>query len=495
MTEAGSAESSIDPHGQPPKTEQLLRTHDWAATPIGPQKAWPVSLRIAINLVMRSKVPMVILWGPDGVMIYNDAYAEFAGARHPVLFGSYVRDGWPEVAAFNDNVMKEVLAGRTLTYRHEELTLFRNGHPEQVWMNLDCSPIENEATEVVGVLAIVVETTDLVRATKRIATEHQRLQRLFEQAPTFMAMTIGPTHIFEMANPGYQRLVGSREIIGKPVREALPEVVEQGFLEMLNRAFRTAEAVLGTGLLVFLQRQAGESQEERYVDFVFQPIRNEAGEVDRIFIQGSDVTDRVLAERHQRLLMRELDHRLKNTLAIVHAIASRTLRDASSTEEANEKLGDRIRALARAQDVLTTPLGEQGDIRAVVASALLPHLDQSSDSFHIEGPALKLTPSAATALSLALHELATNAVKHGALSTPEGQVEILWGFETGNNVSLLKFSWRETGGPRVVRPSRRGFGTRLIERGLALELGGTAHLDFLPEGLAFALEVDVDKIR
>ena len=220
-----------------------------------------------------------------------------------------------------------------------------------------------------------------------------------------------------------------------------------------------------------------------------------AGEVDRIFIQGSDVTDRVLAERHQRLLMRELDHRLKNTLAIVHAIASRTLRDAGSTEEANEKLGDRIRALARAQDVLTTPLGEQGDIRAVVASALLPHLDQSSDSFHIEGPALKLTPSAATALSLALHELATNAVKHGALSAPEGRIEILWGVETGNNAPLLKFSWRESGGPRVTRPIRRGFGTRLIERGLALELGGTAHLDYPPEGLTFMLEVDVDKIR
>ncbi|TKA95021.1 PAS domain S-box protein [Cereibacter changlensis] len=444
---------------------------------------------------MRFKVPMVLLWGPDGVMIYNDAYAGFAGARHPALFGSCVRDGWPEVAAFNDNVLKEVLAGRSLAYRHEELTLFRNGHAEQVWMNLDYSPIENEAAEVLGVLAIVVETTDLVRATERIATEHERLQRLFEQAPTFMAMTIGPSHIFEMANPGYQRLVGSRDILGKPVREALPEVVEQGFLDMLNRAFTSGEAVLGTGLLVFLQRQAGEPQEERYVDFVFQPIRSEAGDVDRIFIQGSDVTDRVLAERHQRLLMRELDHRLKNTLAIVHAIASRTLRDASSTEEASEKLGDRIRALARAQDVLTTPLGEQGDIRAVVASALLPHLDESSDGFHIEGPALKLTPSAATSLSLALHELATNALKHGALSVPGGRVEVLWSIEGGNNESLLRFSWRESGGPRVSRPTRRGFGTRLIERGLALELGGTAHLDYLPEGLTFMLEVDVDKIR
>src|SRR5690606_9550337 len=104
-------------------------------------------------------VPMVMLWGELGVMIYNDAYSVFAGHRHPALFGSNVREGWPEVADFNDNVMKVGLGGGTLAYQDQELTLHRKGYPEQVWMNLDYSPVLEEDGKPAGVIAIVIETT------------------------------------------------------------------------------------------------------------------------------------------------------------------------------------------------------------------------------------------------------------------------------------------------------------------------------------------------
>jgi len=107
---------------------------------------------------------MVMLWGEDGIMLYNDAYSVFAGGRHPILLGSKVREGWPEVANFNDNVMRVGLAGGTLQYRDQELTLFRHGAPEQVWMNLDYSPVIDESGRPAGVLAIVVETTEGVLA-------------------------------------------------------------------------------------------------------------------------------------------------------------------------------------------------------------------------------------------------------------------------------------------------------------------------------------------
>ena len=119
----------------------VIRSFDWAKTPLGPIDQWPNALKTAIGSMLMSPVPIVTLWGEDGIMLYNDAYSVFAGGRHPQLLGSKVREGWPEVADFNDNVMKTCLGGGTLSYKDWELTLHRHGQPEQVWMNLDYSPI------------------------------------------------------------------------------------------------------------------------------------------------------------------------------------------------------------------------------------------------------------------------------------------------------------------------------------------------------------------
>ena len=147
----------------------LIRGLDWASTPIGAIEAWPPTLRTTTDLLLQSPVPIVLLWGPDGVMIYNDAYASFAGGRHPTKLGVPVADGWPEVAEFNANVMRVGLAGGTLSYKDQELTLHRAGVPEQVWMNLDYSPVLDEAGRPAGVMAIVLETTERVRAERERA--------------------------------------------------------------------------------------------------------------------------------------------------------------------------------------------------------------------------------------------------------------------------------------------------------------------------------------
>jgi len=154
---------------------QLTRSYDWSRTSLGPISAWPQSLKTTVGILLRSPVPIVLLWGPDGVMIYNDAYSDFAGGRHPHLFGSKVREGWPEVADFNDNVMKVGLSGGTLSYRDQELTLYRKGAPEQVWMNLDYSPVLDESGQPAGVLAVVVETTERILAQRALAKTEERL--------------------------------------------------------------------------------------------------------------------------------------------------------------------------------------------------------------------------------------------------------------------------------------------------------------------------------
>ena len=156
----------------------LIRQLDWARTSLGPLSAWPQSLKTVTDTLLRSPVPMVLLWGDDGIMIYNDAYSGFAGGRHPKLLGSKVRDGWAEVADFNDHVMKVGLRGGTLDFRDQELTLNRNGRPEQVWMNLAYSPILNEAGEPAGVIAIVVETTQRVIAERTLKDRENDLARV-----------------------------------------------------------------------------------------------------------------------------------------------------------------------------------------------------------------------------------------------------------------------------------------------------------------------------
>ena len=192
----------------------LIRQFDWTRTGLGPLSAWPQSLKTVTDTLLRSPVPIVLLWGPDGIMIYNDAYSVFAGGRHPKLLGSKVREGWPEVADFNDNVMTVGLAGGTLAYRDQELTLYRHGRPEQVWMNLDYSPVLNEAGQPAGVIAIVVETTERVMAERSVAESEERFRLIANSAPVPMWVSkLDGTRGF--ANHAYL------EFLGLPYEEAI----------------------------------------------------------------------------------------------------------------------------------------------------------------------------------------------------------------------------------------------------------------------------------
>ena len=159
----------------------LIRSFDWAATSLGPRNRWPQPLKTVTDMLLRSPVPLVLLWGADGIMIYNDAYAEFAGSRHPKLLGSPVLEGWPEVADFNRHVMEVVLGGGTLSYKDKHLQLNRHGAPEDVWLNLDYSAVRDEEGNPIGVLAIVIETAER-RRSEGLAKETEQHFRLLVQA-------------------------------------------------------------------------------------------------------------------------------------------------------------------------------------------------------------------------------------------------------------------------------------------------------------------------
>ncbi|MDQ0524288.1 PAS domain S-box protein [Methylobacterium gregans] len=158
-------------------------------------------------ILLRSPVPMVMLWGLDGIMLYNDAYSVFAAGRHPKLLGSEVREGWPEVADFNDNVMKICLSGGTLSYKDQELTLFRHGHPEQVWMDLDYSPVLDEVGRPAGVLCVLAETTERVGSERALKKSEERLATIFANATVGLS-EVAPDGRFLRVNGELCRILG-----------------------------------------------------------------------------------------------------------------------------------------------------------------------------------------------------------------------------------------------------------------------------------------------
>lgn len=189
------------------------------------------------------------------------------------------------------------------------------------------------------------------------------------------------------------------------------------------------------------------------------------------------------AEEHQRLLINELNHRVKNSLATVQAIAYQTLRSPDVPEAPRRAFTDRLLALAKAHDILTEERWEGADIRDVVGGALDPYGGADHDRFEISGPAIRVSPRMSLSLAMALHELATNAAKYGALSVPGGKVHIDWSVSGFDGNRRIEITWREVGGPEVEEPSSTGFGSRLIERGVAGELQGTAELDYRASGV------------
>ena len=198
-----------------------------------------------------------------------------------------------------------------------------------------------------------------------------------------------------------------------------------------------------------------------------------------------------LAEEQRVLLLNELNHRINNTLVTVQSMVEQTLRATDVDRVVRDNLTARLIALSDAHKSLVEQNWAGAELRAIVERALAPYeLEGAAGRLHATGPPLWVSPQQAVSLSLVLHELVTNAVKYGALSTPEGRLEVSWNlYLDGRGARHMTFLWQEGGGPAVVEPTRRGFGSRLIERSLAQEIGGSAQMDFAPEGLRCTLSL------
>lgn len=267
------------------------------------------------------------------------------------------------------------------------------------------------------------------------------------------------------------------DVIGCNLWETFPRARETGLGQLFERTMQSRQAIRSeTESVVF---------RGRWLAYRLFPLGDGIGVVFR------DITDRRSAEAQRDLLIKELEHRIKNTLTMVQSIADQTFRNSGLDPSIQRTFAARLVSLSNVHAVLTQRSWDSADLHELVAAAVGPHRSPDKDRFEIQGPILRLGPMAAVALSMAVHELCTNAIKYGALTADSGRVEIAWTVDQGQ----LRWVWRELGGPAVAIPERTGFGSRMIERSLAAQLSANVKIAYEPSGLICTIDAPLNAIR
>ncbi|HEY0527727.1 MAG TPA: ATP-binding protein [Gemmatimonadaceae bacterium] len=292
------------------------RAFDWSQTPLGPPSEWDPALRVVVRAALESPFATNLWCGADLTLIYNDAYIAVLGAKHPAALGKPGPKVWAEIWEEIAPIFDDIRHGGPPVYAEDaEFVMERSsGPPGKAWFTFSVSPVRDDDGHIVAFLNIAVETTQRVEAehdTRKARAEAEaaenRLRAVFTQAPAFLAVLRGPQHVFEFANDAYLQLVGDRDVVGKSVRTALPEVAGQGFFEILDTVYKTGDPFIGREIPVSLQQTPGSPPEQLYLDFVYQPLTDADGEIIGIVAHGADVTGAVLARREVERLLREIE--------------------------------------------------------------------------------------------------------------------------------------------------------------------------------------------
>lgn len=308
------------------------------------------------------------------------------------------------------------------------------------------------------------------------------LHQLFMKAPNFMCVLQGPDHVFAMANRKFSDLAGGREFLNRPLGEAFPELVGQEWFAILGRVFRTAEAFSDRKMRIFMQNHDNGAIDEYFLDVACQPVLDEKGAVTSVFVEGSDVTGQARSEQRQALLIRELHHRVRNTLATVQGVMNTTAKTSATIEEFQEAFAGRIASLAKTHSVMTEEMSQSVSFKQLLIQELSSHCEDYGRRISLVGPAVDLPSQIAVPIGMAIHELTTNAVKHGALSNESGRIAIEWSLINLTHGGGLLCEWKETDGPAVTPPVSEGFGTMLLERVLAQQIKAEVHGVYDPQG-------------
>ena len=316
----------------------MIRAHDWSSSPLGPISGWSQSLRSIVSLMLASEFAMCLAWGDELGFLYNDHYARIMHDKHPAALGQPFADVWADVWSDISPLVDKALGGDASFFENLPLVTNRKGYDEQAWFTFSYSPLRDDSGAIAGMFCSTYESTERVQTERALRDERERMGQMFAQAPTFMAMLRGAEHRFELTNPGYDKLIGHRDVLGRTVAETLPDAVEQGFLDLLDGVFTSGVAFTATGMLYAVQAEPGGPINDRYVDFVYQPIRDATGAVVGVFVEGADVTDRKRLERDLQSLNADLEQRVRDrTQELIEA--QEALRQAQKMEAVGQLTG------------------------------------------------------------------------------------------------------------------------------------------------------------
>jgi two-component sensor histidine kinase/PAS domain-containing protein len=472
----------------------LIRAKDWSRTRLGDAGHWPPSLKLVVDLVLASGFPMAVRWGSDFVMIYNDGYRPILGDKHPHALGLPFREVWPEVQAKLAPLHESILSGERSAFFAEDLLLKIQRHGSR-WENahftISYSPIPDASapTGVGGVLITAVETTNRVRMEEALRKGEERYRS---------AMHLGRIGSWEVDFVKGIR-TWTREgmaLFGINLPDGLGQV--GGPSDEFYRAMHPEDRHLLGDYHALANKQDSFPAEYRILKSDGQICwlagygrvldRQPNGKAHRIINVATDITERKAAETHQRFLLQELSHRSKNLLTLVQSIADQSFRKSKDQKDFQNRLSGRLGGLAASNTLLARGDWRGSSLRELIEFQLAPFIEVSSSQLEIRGPDINLAADASQAIGLALHELATNAVKHGALSSSHGRLHISWAVDQTSGAGGLTLDWRERGGPLVTTPKRRGFGHVVIKSMIEQAVRGSVELNFAKEGLHWSLQ-------
>lgn len=298
---------------------ERIRALDWSRTPLGALDGWPQSLKTLVGLMLVSQQPMFMAWGRARTWLYNDAFIPIMGNKHPQGLGRPALDEvWREAREMLLPLFDHVLAGSPVQMDDFALMLDRRGRLEEAHFSFSYNPVRDELGDVAGLFGVCTETTALVLADRRRAAEQERQRRLFEQAPGFMCILEGPQHVFTFVNNAHRRLFNSQDWVGKPAREAFPDLAGQGFFELLDEVYRSGKRYAARSAPARFRRSPEGPFEEVLLDFIYEPVLDDEGCVTGIFCNGFEVTEVRRAEqalRESEAKLREADRRKDEFLA------------------------------------------------------------------------------------------------------------------------------------------------------------------------------------
>jgi two-component sensor histidine kinase len=522
-----------------------IRAFDWSKTVLGPPHGWPASLKTALRIMLASRQPMWVWWGPDLINFYNDAYLSIIGGKHPAALGRPARIVWAEIWHQIKDRIGAAMAGEASYSEAELLVMHRNGYDEETYYTFSFSPVPGDDDRIGGLVCANTDDTERVIGARRLAllrdlamraADAARIEDVYrlsaqslatdgrdipfallyrvcedgERAVLAGASGIAPGHaaapplivaaaphawpIADVARQGEVRALADLpalfpDLPSGPWAQAPREAL---LLPLSAGGDSVARGVLVLGVNPYRPRDASFDDFARMIarQIASTLLNVEAFQAEHARAQSADalaleVEHRRRVERQQNLLLDELNHRVKNTLATVQAIAIQTLKGADAP--ARDTFIARLFALSSQHDLLTLGNWEGASLEGVLRRALRSYREDERERFRLEGPPVHLNSKRALALGMVFHELATNAARHGAFSTPEGRVTVRWA--PAQDGKSLRLTWRESGGPPIAAPGPKGFGLRLVEQGLAREISGAVSIAFAPEGFACSWEM------